>query len=228
MALPGINEHRKQALARDLAARVSGLAGNWMLAGTAAMSAVRQRLPHGASNRFMSDPGAFKKDDDALGLGSFTGEIKRACAALAANRAIDAVMDRWDVGNIGGQASTNPLRIEMVEGMGYLALTHGGGNCQYQAGATFLALRAAGVRPLDVIYIFSRNSIFGDDKPRHASVVIGIQGGFRNQNEPEVAGWQPRAVAADTWELDRSEPASALADRYSPAEHRFISFARCP
>ncbi|MBX6375492.1 MAG: hypothetical protein IRZ13_14830 [Acetobacteraceae bacterium] len=42
---------------------------------------------------------------------------------------------------------TDPRRIAVAENTGYLALTRGGGNCQYQSGATFLVLKAAEVRP---------------------------------------------------------------------------------
>jgi hypothetical protein len=221
MALPGINEHHKQTLARELARGVAPLAGNWPLAGTAAMVAVRKRMPYGASNRFLSDPGAFRQGLDPLGLGSFVGELKRVFQAVSVNMDIDKIADGWNIDLNQPMMPWDPIRIAIAEDTGYLALTKGGGNCQYQAGATFLVLRAAGVKPVDVIWIFTRSG-----KPRHATCVIGIQDGFPNPRVPEFARWQPTAVIADTWEHDRSEPVQALAERYAPHEHQFISFAR--
>ncbi|WP_159346428.1 hypothetical protein [Roseomonas harenae] len=221
MALAGINEQEMRAIARDLARNVAPLAGNWMLAGSAAMAAVRRRMPHGASNRFLSDPGAFKQGFDPLGLGSLVKEVSRVLDARSANSAIDSILDSWKIDLSNPMKPWDPIRVEMTEATGYLALTKGGGNCQYQAAATFLVLKAAGVKPVDVIWIFTRSG-----SPKHAACVIGIHDGFRNPCEPEVAGWRPTAVTADTWEHDRSEPASVLAERYSPHEHRFYSFAR--
>lgn len=221
MALPGVNEGAKQALVEELARGVRPLARNWAIAGTAAMAAVRKRLPHGASNRFLSDPGAFRRGFDPLGLVSFVNELRRVARAESLNKEIDAIVEGWDIDLSRPMQPTDPRRIAVAENTGYLALTKGGGNCQYQSGATFLVLKAAGVRPVDVIYIYTRGG-----SPRHATCVIGIQDGFPNPCEPEISRWQPSAVVADTWETDRTEPVAALAQRYPPSEHRFYSFAR--
>lgn len=221
MALPGVDEGAKRALVAELVRGVQPLARNWAIAGSAAMAAVRKRMPLGAGNRFMSDPGAFRGGFDPLGLVTFASELRRVVRSELANREIDALLDSWNIDLNDTTRPTDPKRILVAENTGYLALTQGGGNCQYQAAATFLVLKAAGVRPVDVIYIFTRNGT-----PRHAVCVIGIQDGFPNPCEPEIARWQPSAVVADTWETDHTEPVSALAARYPAHAHRFLSFAR--
>jgi hypothetical protein len=221
MALPGVNERAKRALVEELARGVRPLAGNWPIAGSAAMAAVRKRLPHGASNRFMSDPGAFNRGFDPLGLVTFASELRRVVRAESLNLEIDTIAEGWNIDLSRPMQPTDPRRITVAENTGYLALTKGGANCQYQAGATFLILKAAGVRPVDVIYIYSQSG-----KARHATCVIGIQDGFPNPCEPEISRWQPKAVVADTWETDRTESVKDLVKRYPPHEHRFYSFAR--
>lgn len=231
MATKGIDEAKKKALARELAANVRGVAKCWPIAGTAAMKAVKQRMPLGASNRFMLDD-APCTGSDPLGLGATLYELKRHRAAGVATRAVDDAIDRcaFDGAAVNGARHTDPIRIELVEATGYFAMMYGGGNCQYQAGATFMALREAGVGPIDLIYIFRRSGYFGTSvgmgDAEHATVVIGIQEGFPRPQEPDFTRWQPTAVVADTWETDRSESVPALAKRYPLADYRFISYAR--
>ncbi|WP_376098626.1 hypothetical protein ACE7GA_08990 [Roseomonas sp. CCTCC AB2023176] len=222
------DEAKVRATARELAANIYAVKNHWPIAATAAMSAVRRRLPLGACNRFMSDQSAFAGGGGMLGLSAFAGEVKRVFASRAANVEIDEAVDAWGIPEsvISQGNCTDPIRTEMAEAMGYLAIKLGGGNCQYQAGATYMALREAGVAPIDLIMIFRRGGTFTSESRRHATVVIGIQSGFPNQRQPEFSRWQPNAVVADTWETDRSEAPAELAARYPVADHIFLSFAR--
>ncbi|MBX6370577.1 MAG: hypothetical protein IRZ04_21620, partial [Rhodospirillales bacterium] len=144
----------------------------------------------------------------------------RVLDAFTKTREIDKTLESWNLDLSRTSGCTDPARLAAAAGMGELAITKGAGNCQYQGAATFEVLKAAGVRPLDLIYVFTRN-----DSPRHAVTVIGIPK-VGAQNEPPYALWRDVAVLADTWETEMSEPAVELGKRYSPADHRFISFAR--
>jgi hypothetical protein len=220
MAIPTYPEGRKMIEALGRALRPA--AQNWPIVATQAIVAVKRKMPFGATNRFMQDRSSWVKGSDPLGLATFGKEVERVFGSLSRTREIDKTLDSWnlDLSKTGG--CTDPQRLAAAAGMGELAVTKGAGNCQYQGAATFEVLKVAGVRPLDLIYIFR-----GEGSPRHAVTVIGIPK-LERQTEPPYALWRDCAVLADTWETEMSEPAVALGKRYAPAEHRFISFARIP
>lgn len=218
MSIPTYSEGRR--IIEELARPIRPAARNWPIAGTQAVIAVKKRMPLGATNRFMQDRSAWAKGPDPLGLVTFGREVGRVLDAFTKTREIDKTLESWNLDLSRTSGCTDPARLAAAAGMGELAITKGAGNCQYQGAATFEVLKAAGVRPLDLIYVFTRN-----DSPRHAVTVIGIPK-VGAQNEPPYALWRDVAVLADTWETEMSEPAVELGKRYSPADHRFISFAR--
>jgi hypothetical protein len=218
MSVPIYSEGRKAI--EELARTIRPAARNWPIAATQAILAVKRKMPFGATNRFMQDRSAWAKGPDPLGLATFGNEVSRVFGALSRTRAIDATLDSWNLDLSKTSGCMDRTRVAAAAGMGELAITKGGGNCQYQGAATFEVLKAAGVRPLDLIYIFTRS-----DSRRHAVTVIGIPK-VERQNEPPYALWRDCAVLADTWETEMSEPAIELGKRYVPSDHRFISFAR--
>ncbi len=92
--------------------------------------------------------------------------------------------------------------------------------------ACFAVLRAAGVRPLDLILILPQSG------PRsfrnHTVVVLGIPDGMPNQKEPDYEKWREKATLADIWVDNEAVPASKLAERWPRPTYRYLSYARVP
>jgi hypothetical protein len=218
MSVPTYSAGRRTI--EELARTIRPAARNWPIAATQAILAVKRKMPMGATNRFMQDRSAWVKGPDPLGLATFGKEVSRVLDSFSRTREIDKALESWNLDLAKTKGCTDPARIAAASGMGELAIMKGAGNCQYQGAATVEVLKAAGVRPLDLIYIFTRS-----DNPRHAVTVIGIPK-VEWQNEPSYAAWRDCAVLADTWETEMSEPAIELGKRYAPSDHRFIFRAR--
>jgi hypothetical protein len=227
----GVEEGDIRELALELAFDVAPVAADWMAAATRALVVVKDHMPWGAANR----PSDLVPDWETLLAGSLVAgpllpglvgsnavvQALRVIESGRRNRSIDDKAFAWGAPDAGTTSPADPARIQVAETLGYLALQEGAGNCQYQASAVFLVLNAAGVSPVDLIYVFGR-----DGKPVHGLCVIGIPRGLANPRYPDPAAWARTAVLADPWQNEHGEPASSLLQRYPPATHVYQSYAR--
>lgn len=228
----GVSEVDLQEFASRLAFDVKPCATNWTEAATRAIVAVKREIVWGASNRpadlvpdwrMMVAAGVMTAGAGLLsaGLAHVIIDRLRAMESLRRNWRIDDRAAAWGQPDAGTDSPCEPARIQIAETLGYLAMKEGAGNCQYQASAVFLVLNAAGVTPVDLVYVFRR-----DHTPVHGLCIIGIPRRLPDPNFPDPAAWGTRAVLADPWQNELGEPASSLLKRYPPAGHIFQSYAR--